>query len=257
MPRFAANLSTLFNEMPFEGRFAAAAKAGFKGVEFLFPYAYPASELAAALEKNGLTQALFNLASGDWKGGERGLAALPGREDDFAATVRPALEYAAALGCSQVHALAGIPPSGTSVAKARETYVQNIKYAAWEAAPHGVTVLLEPINTTDMPGYFLNTTEQARAVIDDVGEDNVRLQLDLYHRQIMQGNLAVAIREYAAITAHIQIAGVPGRYEPNVGEIDYTYLFDLLDDIGYAGWVGCEYVPRGDTLAGLDWLFPA
>lgn len=183
MPRFAANLSTLFNEVPFADRFAAAAKAGFKGVELLFPYAYSAGELADALKANNLTQVLFNLPPGDWDAGERGLAALPGREADFAATIQTSLEYAAALGCRQVHALAGIPQQGTPLPMARQVYVQNIRRAARAAAPVDVTILLEPINTADMPGYFLNTTEQAREVIDEVGEANVRLQLDLYHRQ--------------------------------------------------------------------------
>ena len=257
MPRFAANLSTLFGEVSFPERFAHAATAGFAGVEFLFPYDFAPADLAGRLEANGLTQVLFNLPPGDWDTGERGLAALPGREDDFAATLEPALEYAAALGCSQIHALAGIPPSSTAHSDARRTYVDNLRRAARAAAPHRVSVLIEPINTTDMPGYFLNTTDDARAVIDDVGEANLRLQLDLYHRQIMQGNLAAAIREYADITAHIQIAGVPGRHEPNIGEVEYPFLFDLLDDSGYDGWVGCEYRPRADTLAGLGWLFPA
>ena len=249
MPRFAANLSFMFTEVPFLDRFEAAAKAGFKAVEFLFPYEYPKQELATRLKANGLTQALFNLPAGNFGAGERGLAAIPGREAEFAAAVASALDYAAALGCSQVHAMAGLRHHGAS----RAVYIANLKLATRRAADAGIAILIEPINTRDIPGFFLNTSAEARAVIHEVGAPNIGLQLDLYHRQIQEGDVATAIAEYAAITRHIQIASPPDRGEPDDGEMNYTYLFRQIDKSGFKGWIGCEYKPRGATAAGLGW----
>ncbi len=253
MPKLAANLSFLFQELPFLDRFAAAAEAGFRGVEFLFPYDTPAPEIAERLECCGLTQALFNLPPGNWAAGERGLGALPGREADFLAGVRQALGYALAMGCTKLHAVAGLWPANEPRSVGEEVFVANLRRAADLVAPHGITLLIEPINPRDIPGYFVNTTAQALAIIDRVERANVKLQLDLYHCQIMEGDLAIHIRELAGRYAHIQIAGVPERHEPDHGEINYPYLFDLLDGIGYDGWVGCEYRPVAGTRDGLGW----
>ena len=249
MPRFAANLSMMFNEVPFLDRFEAAAKAGFKGVEFLFPYEFPATEIAARLKGNGLSQALFNLPPGDWTKGERGLAALPGREADFEAAVKLALTYAEALGCPRVHAMAGLVHQGAT----RATYVANLKKAAKMAAGSGIEVIIEPINTRDIPGFFLNRTGDARAVIYEVGEPNLGLQFDIYHRQIMEGDVATAIREYAPLTRYYQLASPPDRGEPDAGELNYPWLFKLIDETGYKGFIGCEYRPRNGTVEGLKW----
>lgn len=249
MPRFAANLSFLFPELPFLDRFEAAARAGFKAVEYLFPYEHPKAEIAARLKANGLTQALFNLPPGDWSKGERGLAAMPGREVEFEAAVRLALDYAAATGCRTVHAMPGLRHHGAD----RRTYVSNLRRAARMAAPEGVSVIIEPINTRDIPGFFLNTTAEARAVIYEVGEANLGLQFDLYHRAIQEGDVAMAIAEFGHLARHYQIASPPDRGEPDDGEMNYRYLFKLIDDSGYSGFVGCEYKPRGDTRAGLVW----
>ncbi|MFO1069287.1 MAG: 2-oxo-tetronate isomerase [Geminicoccaceae bacterium] len=256
MPRFAANLSMMFQEVPFLERFAAARAAGFTGVEFLFPYDFPKEEVAARLKGAGLQQALFNTVPGNFAAGERGLASLPGREAEFQAGVDKALDYAAALGCPTIHCMAGLRPAGSTDAQLEPVYVANLKEAAAKAARQGVTVVIEPINTRDIPGFFLNYQRQARAVIEKVGAANLKLQLDLYHCQIMEGDLAVHIRDYADITGHVQIAGVPERHEPDVGELNYPYLFDVLDRTGYAGWVGCEYRPRGKTEDGLGWFRP-
>lgn len=250
MPRFAANLSMMFNEVPFLDRFEAAAKAGFKGVEFLFPYEFPATDLAARLKANGLQQVLFNLPPGDWAKGERGLAALPSREADFEAAIRQALSYAEALGCPRVHAMAGLVHHGAS----RATYLANLKKAARMAQASGVEVIIEPINTRDIPGFFLNRTSEARAVIHEVGEPNLGLQFDIYHRQVMEGDVAMAIREYAPLTRHYQLASPPDRGEPADGELNYPWLFKLIDEMGFDGWIGCEYKPRGDTVKGLEWV---
>jgi hydroxypyruvate isomerase len=252
MPRFAANLSMMFQEIPdFLDRFEAAAKAGFQGVEFLFPYDHPPAAIAERLETNRLTLALFNTVPGDWNAGERGLAALPGREHQFRDGVDKAIEYAKAAKCATIHAMAGLWPEGRP--KSDETYVENLRWAADRAAPAGVTVIVEPINTRDIPGYFLNYTGQAVGIIDKVGRANLQLQLDLYHVQIMEGDLAPKIRALAGRYPHVQIAGTPGRHEPDVGEVNYPFLFDLFDEIGYRGWIGCEYRPKGGTLAGLGW----
>jgi hydroxypyruvate isomerase len=253
MPKLAANLSMMFPEISFLDRFAAAAEAGFTGVEFLFPYDFAPAEIAARLERHGLSQALFNLPPGDWAKGERGLAALPGRESEFMAGMERALEYALAAGCKQLHAMAGIWPAGSDPREGASVYVGNLQRAADRAVVHGITVLIEPINKRDMPGYFLNTTAEAMAILRKVGRDNVKLQLDLYHCQITEGDLAIHIRELAGAYAHVQIAGVPDRHEPDQGEVNYAYLLGCLDEIGYGGWVGCEYHPAAATRAGLGW----
>jgi hydroxypyruvate isomerase len=253
MPKLAANLSMMFQETSFLDRFAAAAAAGFTGVEYLFPYDFPAAEIAARLERHRLAQALFNLPPGDWTKGERGMAALPGREGEFMEGLGRALDYARATGCRLLHAMAGIWPAGLDRREGMSVYVANLRRAADRAAVHGISLLIEPINTRDMPGYFLNTTRDAMAILKEVGRDNVKLQLDLYHCQIMEGDLATHIRTLAGAYAHVQIAGVPERHEPDRGEVNYAYLLEVLDEVGYAGWVGCEYRPAADTRAGLAW----
>jgi hydroxypyruvate isomerase len=254
MPNFAANISMMFTEHDFLDRIGAAAKAGFKGVEFLFPYDFPAEEIKARLDAHNMAQALFNTYPGSWDGNERGLAAVPGREADFEAAIEQALGYASVLGNSCIHAMSGLVPEGASRDAHRATIISNLKRAAPVAAAQGKTLIIEPINTRDIPGYFLNYQAQARSIIDDVGADNVRLQFDLYHCQIMEGDLAVHMRDYMDIIAHMQIAGTPGRHEPDVGEVNYPFLFDLMDELGYDGWVGCEYRPKGETVAGLGWF---
>lgn len=249
MPRFAANLSFLFQDLPFLDRFEASAKAGFKAVEFLFPYEFAKEEIAARLRANGLTQALFNLPPGDWSKGERGLAAMPGREAEFEAAMMTALAYAAATGCRTIHAMPGLRHHGAD----RKTYIANLRKGARMAADAGVTVVIEPINTRDIPGFFLNTTAEARAVIHEVGAANLGLQFDLYHRAIQEGDVTIAIREFGHLARHYQIASPPDRGEPDDGEMNYRFLFQEIDKSGYDGFVGCEYKPRGDTLAGLKW----
>jgi hydroxypyruvate isomerase len=249
MPKFAANLSFLFTELPFLDRFEAAAKAGFRAVECLNPFEAPKAEIAARLKANGLTQALFNMAHGDWGKGERGISAIPGREAEFETSVAAALECAEAFGCRRVFAMAGLRHHGAQ----RQTYVKNLKRAARMAAGHGVDVIIEPINSRDIPGYFLNTTGEARSIILEAGEPNVGLQFDLYHRQVMEGDVAMAIGEFGHLARHYQIASPPDRGEPDDGELNYRYLFDLIDRSGFEGYVGCEYKPRKGTVAGLGW----
>jgi hydroxypyruvate isomerase len=253
VPRLAANLSWLFTELPLIERFAAAAEAGFRAVEMLFPYELPATSVRAQLDAHDLALVLLNLPPGDWAAGERGLAALPGREADFAAALRTALAYAHVCGTQRVHAMAGNVPPGADRTAFLETYVANLRHAARSAAAEGMTVLIEPLNAIDNPGYFLRTTTQALAIIDRVGEPNLALQLDLYHTQVSEGDLERRIRALAGRYAHVQIAGNPHRNEPDSGEVRYDYLLEVLDAIGYAGWVGCEYRPRGETGAGLGW----
>ena len=253
MPKLASNLNMMFSELRFLDRFAAAAAAGFSGVEFLFPYEFPPAEIAAPLKQHRLSQALFNLPPGDWAKGERGMAALPGRESEFMAGLDRALEYALATDCKRLHAMAGNWPAGSDRREGAAVYVRNLQRAADRAAAHGITLLIEPINKRDMPGYFLNTTGDAMAILQEVGRDNVKLQLDLYHCQIMEGDLAMHIRNLAGAYAHVQIAGVPERHEPDQGEVNYAYLLGLLDQVGYGGWVGCEYRPAAGTSAGLGW----
>jgi 2-dehydrotetronate isomerase len=258
MPRFAANLSMMFQDIGFLDRFDAAARAGFKGVEFLFPYDHPPEAIAERLERNRLSLALFNTVPGDWNGGERGLAALPGREREFRDGVDKAIVYARATNCPLLHTMAGLWPVGPDEhgrdrAEGEQVYVDNLRWAADRAASAGLTCVIEPINTRDIPGYFLNYTGQAMRIIEAVGRPNLQLQLDLYHVQIMEGDLATRMRAIAGHYPHVQIAGNPGRHEPDIGEINYPYLFELFDELGYAGWIGCEYRPRGDTVAGLGW----
>lgn len=256
MPRFAANLSMMFTDAPFLERFGRAAGAGFKGVELLFPYDHEPAEVGRALAHHGLEQALFNLPPGDWAAGERGTASLPGREAEFQAGVHKAILYAAATGCRTLHCMAGMLPASADRAEREALYVMNLRWAAREVAKHQITLVIEPINTRDMPGYLINYQAQGRAVIERVAEPNLKLQLDLYHCQIMEGDLAKHIQTFLDITGHIQIAGVPERHEPDIGEINFPYLFELLDRKAYAGWVGCEYRPRGRTEDGLGWLAP-
>ena len=263
MPRFAANLSMLYNDVDFLDRFAAAARDGFKAVEYLFPYAYTPEQLAALLRQHGLQQVLFNAPPGDWDAGERGIACLPGREAEFREGIARAITYAQALQCPRIHVMAGLVPPDVDPATVRATYVANVRYAAEQAAAHGIQILLEPINGRDMPGFFLSRQDQAHALVAEIGATNVKVQMDLYHCQIVEGDLAMKIRQYLPTgnVGHFQIAGVPERHEPDVGEVHYPYLFQLLDTLGYDGWIGCEYKPaRGAaphaTRDGLGWLQP-
>jgi hydroxypyruvate isomerase len=253
VPNFAANLSMMFQEVEFLDRFGAAAKAGFRGVEFLFPYDFKAADIADRLKTHKLTQALFNTPPGNWGAGERGLAALPGRESEFRDGVARAIDYAKATDCRTIHTMAGLWPAGKSKAEGEAVYVDNVRYAADLAKKDGITVVIEPINTRDIPGYFLNTTTEGIGILDRVARDNARLQLDLYHCQIMEGDLAERTKRLMPRVSHVQIAGNPGRHEPDIGEVNYPFLYDLLDELGYKGWVGCEYRPKGATLAGLGW----
>jgi hydroxypyruvate isomerase len=247
----------MFNEMEFLARFSAAAEAGFTAVEFLFPYDHPKSELAARLREAGLEQVLFNLPPGDWNAGERGVAALPGRESEFRAGLATALEYAEALGCPRLHAMAGVVPKGVDLAQCEAVYVDNLRFAARAARSAGVELLIEPINARDMPGYFLNRTDQACRIIEAVGQDNLFLQYDVYHAQISEGFLVETFRANRDRIRHIQIAGVPGRGEPDAQqEINYPFFFAAIDAAGYDGWFGCEYRPRAGTVEGLGWLAP-
>jgi hydroxypyruvate isomerase len=253
MPRFAANLSMMFNEVPFLDRFAAARKAGFEGVEFLFPYDFPAAEIRTRLKGEGLTQALFNMPPGDWANGERGLASLPGRQSEFREGVKRALDYAAVLECRHVHCMAGIPSAEVAPGTAAALYAANLVWATEQAYPAGVKLAIEPINHRDMPGYFLNTQAQGAAVVEAIGRDRLGLQFDLYHVQITEGDLAKRMEKHMPAIAHMQIADVPARNEPGTGEIGWAYVFRRIDELGYTGWVGCEYRPAGETVAGLGW----
>lgn len=253
MPKFAANLTMLFNEADFLDRFEAAAQAGFKGVEYLFPYDFDAAELKSRLDQNGLTQVLHNLPAGDWGAGERGIACHPDRVEEFKAGVDKAIEYATALGCKQVNCLAGIAPEGVDDAAARKTFVENLKFAADKLKAAGILLLIEPINTRDIPGFYLNGTQQALDIIAETGSDNIAVQYDIYHMQIMEGDLAPTMETHLGSIRHIQLADNPGRNEPGTGEINYPFLFGFLDKIGYDGWIGCEYKPATTTVEGLGW----
>jgi len=265
MPRFAANLSMLYPELDFLDRFEAAAKDGFKAVEYLFPYAYDRRELVARLSANGLQQVLFNGPPGDWEHGDRGLACVPGRESEFREGVLKAIEYAVALSCPRIHVMAGLVPEGMEREAVQPTYIDNLRWAAVEAAKAGRDLLLEPINTRDIPRFFLNRQDHAHEIVDAIGALNVQVQMDLYHCQIVEGDVAMKIRKYLPTgrVGHFQIAGVPERHEPDVGEMNYPYLFNVIDEVsaqsGWQGWVGCEYRPRRGAVAngtsdGLGWL---
>jgi hydroxypyruvate isomerase len=254
MPRFAANLSMLFTELPFMERFAAAKSAGFEAVEYLFPYAFDKTELAKALKDNGLKQVLHNLPAGNWDAGDRGMACDPARVEEFRSGVTQGIEYATALGCPQLNCLAGKLPAGVSTDNARATLVANLAFAAEKLKVAGLRLLMEPINYFDIPGFFLNRTDQAAAIQDDVGSDNLFIQYDIYHAQRMEGELGNTLKNNLARIGHIQLADNPGRNEPGTGEINYAWLFKHLDAIGYTGWIGCEYKPKTHTLDGLGWI---
>lgn len=254
MPRFAANLTMLFGEVAFLDRFALAARAGFSGVEYLSPYEYDKRELRQRLDEHRLTQVLHNTPSGNWSSGERGIACHPDRTLEFAEGVDRAVDYAESLGCPLVNCLAGVRPPGVDEQEARETLVGNLKRAASRLAAAGIALLIEPINTRDVPGFFLRTTDQALEIIQAVGSDNLFLQYDVYHAQIMEGDLATRIDRHHALIRHIQIADNPGRHEPGTGEINFDFLFGAIDRTGYRGWVGCEYRPAAGTEQGLGWL---
>lgn len=253
MPRLAANLSMLFNEVGFLDRFDAAARAGFTAVEFLFPYEHPASEIRTRLAANGLRQVLFNSPPGDWSRGERGLASLPGRQAEFRAGVMRALDYAAALECGLIHCMAGIPGAGVAFATAAAVYATNLEWAAAQAQEAGVKLVIEPINHRDMPGFHLNTLAQGAALVEAIGAGRLGLQFDLYHCQVTEGDITRRLERYMPVIAHMQIADVPDRHEPGSGEIGWEHVFRRIDALGYPGWVGCEYRPVGDTVEGLVW----
>jgi hydroxypyruvate isomerase len=254
MPRFAANLTMLFTEAPFLERFALAKIGGFKAVEFLFPYAFDVQEIKSALDHNALKLVLHNLPAGDWDAGERGIACLPDRVAEFRSGVAKAIEYASVLGVPQLNCLAGKVPAGVDPKLLHDTFVANLQYAASELKKVGLKLLIEPINTFDIPGFYLSKTEQGIAILDAVGADNAYLQYDIYHAQRMEGELGNTIQKYLSRMAHIQLADNPGRNEPGTGEIHYAYLFDLLDRLGYQGYIGCEYKPLKTTAAGLGWM---
>jgi hydroxypyruvate isomerase len=253
MPRLSANVSMLFTERPLLERFAAAAESGFAACEFLFPYAESRGEVAAALKDSGLELALFNLPPGDWDAGERGLAGLPERRREFEESLELALHYAEKLPTPRLHAMAGVLPPGANTQAALETYVDNLRTACDAAAKRDLQILIEPLNLRDMPGYLLPTSEMARQVLREVDRPNLAIQFDVYHAQIMEGDLTRRLEALLPEIGHIQIAGVPERHEPDTGEVDYAHVFRLLDALGYEGWVGCEYRPRGTTEEGLGW----
>jgi hydroxypyruvate isomerase len=256
MPKFAANLTMMFNEVPFLERFAAAADAGFEAVEFLFPYEHAPEEVSARLRDARVRNVVFNMPPGDWAAGERGIGALPGREQEFREGVVRALRYADALGTPSLHAMSGLVPPGEDRARYRATYLENLRHAARETARQGITLLIEPINTRDIPGYLVNTQAEAHALREEVGADNVKVQMDLYHAQIVEGDVTTKLRRWVRQVGHVQIASVPERNEPDVGELNYPFLFRALDELGYEGWVGCEYRPARGTVAGLGWFAP-
>lgn len=253
MPRLAANLSMMFNELPFLDRFEAARKTGFDGVEFLFPYEFPAAELAKRLADNGLTQALFNMPPGDWANGERGLACLPGRGQEFRDGVKTALDYATKLDCKLVHCMAGIVPAGVPQVTAGAVYAANLAWAGEQALAAGVMLAIEPINHRDMPGFFLNTQAQGAAMVEAIGRDRIGLQFDVYHCQVTEGDITKRMEAFLPLIVHMQIADVPARNEPGTGEIGWEFVLRRMDELGYRGWVGCEYRPKAGTVEGLAW----
>ena len=258
MPRFAANLSFLFGEVPFLDRFGEAAQAGFRGVEFGYPYEWQARDVAERVAQHGLEVVLMNAPPGDAAAGDRGLASVPGREHEFAASIAQALRYAQALSCRRLHVLAGIVPADADAGerdRRRRLYVRHLRQACEDAAAHGVTVTIEPLNPRDVPGYLLSTQADAHAIREEVGAPNLKVQFDLYHAQIVEGDLTEKLRRWLPQVGHIQIAGVPGRHEPNVGEVNYDWVFRVLDEARYDGWIGCEYHPATSTAAGLAWMY--
>jgi hydroxypyruvate isomerase len=257
MPKFAANLSLLFTELPFLDRFAAAAAAGFEAVEFLFPYDFPKAEIAERLNAHNLSLVLHNLPAGDWAAGERGIACHPDRVAEFRSGVARAIEYAQALGCTHLNCLAGILPAGVSVAAAKETLIANLRFAAPALEAAGIQLLLEPVNSRDVPGFLIDRTRPALEVIEAAAVTNLKLQFDIYHAQVMEGDLARTIETEFSRIGHIQLADNPGRHEPGSGEINYPFLFSLLDRLGYGGWIGCEYKPRTTAIEGIGWLHAA
>jgi hydroxypyruvate isomerase len=256
MPKFNANLTMLFNEVEFLDRFRAAKDAGFQAVEYLFPYAHAKQDLVERLAANGLTQVLHNLPAGNWAGGERGIACHPDRVGEFQDGVGTAIDYAQALGCKQLNCLVGITPTGAAAAKVHDTLVRNLQFAAAALERAGIALLIEACNTRDIPGFYLNRSQQAIDIIDAVGSENLFFQYDIYHMQIMEGNLAPTIERLLPRIRHMQLADNPGRHEPGTGEINYPFLFAFIDRLGYTGWIGCEYKPAGTTSAGLGWIAP-
>ncbi len=253
MPKLNANLSMMFNEVPFLERFGAAAKAGFKGVEFLFPYDFAAAQIREQLDAHKLEMVLFNMPPGDWAAGDRGLACDPAKFQQFQDGVGKALEYAAVLGATRLHVMAGLRPRGVSEDQMREAYIRSLRFAGAEAAKHGITILIEAINSRDIPGFYLNNSRQAFDIMHYTAMPNVKFQYDIYHMQIMEGDLALTIEKNLDKIGHMQLADTPGRHEPGTGEINYPFLFGHIDRVGYTGWIGCEYRPAGDTVAGLGW----
>ena len=256
MPRFAANLSMMFTEVPFLDRFARARAAGFEAVEFLFPYEHPAEEIARRLQDNGLKQVLFNAPPGDWAAGERGIAALPGRGEEFRDGIRRALDYAAALSCPRLHVMAGLAPAGVPRDTLLATYAVNLAWAAEECAKAGVKPVIESINHRDIPGFFLNTTDQAAAIIQAIGPERIGMQFDLYHCQVTEGDVVKRVERHLPLIAHMQVADTPGRHEPGTGEVNWPFVFQAIDAMGFRGWIGCEYRPKGVTEDGLGWFAP-
>ena len=256
MPKFSANLTMLFNEVEFLNRFGAAAKAGFRAVEFLLPYAHEKTQLIDVVQKDNLQVVLFNMPAGDWSAGDRGMACDPTRAGEYQEGVGTAIDYALALGCKQIHCMAGLKPRGVSEEKMRDAYIASLQFAGRELAKHGMKLLIEAINTRDMPGYYLNSSRQAFDIMHYANVPNLSFQYDIYHLQIMEGDLAPTIEKHLAKIGHIQLADTPGRHEPGTGEINYNFLLPHLDKIGYRGWIGCEYRPATATEAGLGWLKP-
>jgi len=257
MLRFAANLTTMYGEHPFPSRFGAAANDGFTAVEYLFPYEYPAQQLAVWLQAHGLVQVLLNAPPGNWAAGDRGLACLPGREAEFRAAVQTALEYAQTLSCPRVHVMSGVQPHGVERVVLRQTFIANLAWAAELASSAGTELLIEPINPRDMPGYFLNRQDEAHAIVAEIASPMLKVQMDLYHCQIVEGDVSMKLRKYLSgqkTVGHIQIASVPERNEPDRGELNYDHVLGLIDELGFDGWIGCEYRPRAGTSEGLTWL---
>ena len=258
MPRYAANLSTMYREHDFADRFGAAARDGFTAVEFMFPYPYPARRLSRLLQEHGLRQVLFNSPPGDWNAGDRGCAAIPGREAEFREGFCKAVEYATVLECPRIHAMAGLMPENGDRERFRSTYLENLAWAAERAADAGVDVLIEPIAQRNIPGFFLNRQDEAHAVLAELGKANIKVMMDLFHCQVAEGDLTAKLRRYLAErpsrVGHIQIASVPDRHEPDAGEVNFPYIFQLIEELGYSGWIGLEYIPMAGTSEGLGWL---